>query len=151
MCIAGEDIWHLDCERYKAAAGIRTGQWRRVIKLVGVVHCFVYFCSQIPTWVLKIPNLGLGHTASLHLLQLEHVCCNINIALLVIMWSQRLLIAADFGSRSRQSSTKMSRESSAGEPKVLYYIITFLCVVALNLSLYLTNQTDNLQFKGASS
>jgi hypothetical protein len=26
MCIAGEDIWHLDCERYKAAAGIRTGQ-----------------------------------------------------------------------------------------------------------------------------
>ena len=29
MCIAGEDIWHLDCERYKAAAGIRTGKWRR--------------------------------------------------------------------------------------------------------------------------
>ena len=34
-----------------------------------------------------------------------------------------LLIAADFGSRSRQSSTKMSRESSAGEPKVKFFRI----------------------------
>ena len=26
MCIAGEDIWHLDCERAREAAGIRTGE-----------------------------------------------------------------------------------------------------------------------------
>jgi len=25
MCIAGEDIWHLDCESAREAAGIRTG------------------------------------------------------------------------------------------------------------------------------
>ena len=27
MCVAGEDIWHLDCDRVKAAAGNRTGNF----------------------------------------------------------------------------------------------------------------------------
>ena len=26
MCIAGEDIWHLDCEHAREAAGVRTGE-----------------------------------------------------------------------------------------------------------------------------
>ena len=46
MCIAGEDIWHLDCERYKAAAGIRTGKWRRIQResFKGVIgHYFFVF------------------------------------------------------------------------------------------------------------
>ena len=59
-----------------------------------------------------------------------------------------LLIAADFGSRSRQSSAKMSRESSAGEPKVppvlqCVHVVIF-CALALTLSLCLclvTKQT----------
>ena len=67
-----------------------------------------------------------------------------------------LLIAADFGSRSRQSSTKMSRESSAGEPKVKIFRITcfsFFTETLIHLSLCLCHitKTDYLQSKGASS
>lgn len=73
MCIAGEDIWHLDCERYKAAAGIRTGQLRRKRKLKKRCSLFVFFFAQILMRVLKILSLGLGRTVSQHLLQLGHV------------------------------------------------------------------------------
>ena len=56
-----------------------------------------------------------------------------------------LLIAADFGSRSRQSSAKMSRESSAGEPKVppvlqCVHVVIF-CALALTCLCLVTKQT----------
>ena len=47
MCIAGEDIWHLDCERYKAAAGIRTGKVEKKEKVLKelLVTIFLSFYS----------------------------------------------------------------------------------------------------------
>ena len=43
MCIAGEDIWHLDCERYKAAAGIRTGKAEKIEKVLRKCWSLFFF------------------------------------------------------------------------------------------------------------
>lgn len=124
MCIAGEDIWHLDCERYKAAAGIRTGQWRRKEE-AKQDNCSIFVCLYSDSDASSEDSQSRSRTHSITTPSptgacMSNDCYNIVSDHVISI----LLIVADFGSRSRQSSTKMSRESSAGEPKVIWYMIT---------------------------
>ena len=41
MCIAGEDIWHLDCDKVRAEQGIHTGQGSLTTSIP----------AQLPSWL----------------------------------------------------------------------------------------------------
>ena len=44
MCMAGDDIWHLDCDKVRAEQGIHTGQ--------SIIHCYYEFVLRVCVYLL---------------------------------------------------------------------------------------------------
>ena len=86
MCIAGEDIWHLDCERYKAAAGIRTGKRRRIQResFKGVIGHYFFIFLFLDSDASSEDSQSRSRTHSITTPSPTGACMSINITLIYI-------------------------------------------------------------------